>query len=332
MASYVAIPASDYDPESPVTTSLVSAMINNPTAIAEGASGAPRIQTAAYQDGSVTNAKMAANAVKRTQVETSTETVSTTATEPGQNFVLSSGGWAFYPEIQVSSNNIANWRAALLDTENASVASGVYAGRITLVSNGSAQTIYARFRYISSSPPFDIGDGSVPLFVWALVDNGTKDIESVQVSQAPPWAYNGPTDITPSFVDEHGVKWRSLWVPRSSAGNKDKLTRSLAALRFPPKSRDEGQYELIEIDHKMKNADIDLIPHPFIAARRNGKSVVLLDTLSDDLVSLLERHTSGENVNEILHAGLLSIDGEQIPGRTNPSGVIQSRFRWKLTR
>lgn len=45
--AWVTIAASDYDPDSPITTTLASAWSNNPTAIANGDSGAPSIQTAA---------------------------------------------------------------------------------------------------------------------------------------------------------------------------------------------------------------------------------------------------------------------------------------------
>ncbi len=43
MTAYTAIPDSDIDPESPVTTGLVAKLRNNPIAIAEGAGGAPKI-------------------------------------------------------------------------------------------------------------------------------------------------------------------------------------------------------------------------------------------------------------------------------------------------
>ena len=52
MATYRAIAASEVDADSPVTSTLVSALAENPTAIAEGAAGAPRIQASA-SSGSV---------------------------------------------------------------------------------------------------------------------------------------------------------------------------------------------------------------------------------------------------------------------------------------
>ena len=43
MAAWTTIPDSDVDPESPITTSLMVALRDNPIAIAEGASGAPAL-------------------------------------------------------------------------------------------------------------------------------------------------------------------------------------------------------------------------------------------------------------------------------------------------
>ena len=43
MAAWTTIPDSDLDPESPITTSLMQALRDNPVAITEGASGAPKV-------------------------------------------------------------------------------------------------------------------------------------------------------------------------------------------------------------------------------------------------------------------------------------------------
>jgi len=53
MATYRAIAASEVDADSPVTATLVSALAENPIAIAEGAAGAPRIKYLAGTVGSL---------------------------------------------------------------------------------------------------------------------------------------------------------------------------------------------------------------------------------------------------------------------------------------
>jgi len=50
MTTYSTIADSEIDPESPYTTGLATKMRNNPIAITEGSSGAPKIQTAAMAE------------------------------------------------------------------------------------------------------------------------------------------------------------------------------------------------------------------------------------------------------------------------------------------
>lgn len=47
MADFVTVTQTARDPDAPVTTNLINALYDNPIAIAEGASGAPRVQYAA---------------------------------------------------------------------------------------------------------------------------------------------------------------------------------------------------------------------------------------------------------------------------------------------
>lgn len=58
MTGYVTISNTAIDQDSPITVALVTALRDNPIAITEGASGAPKIQTAALQDGLITLAKL----------------------------------------------------------------------------------------------------------------------------------------------------------------------------------------------------------------------------------------------------------------------------------
>jgi len=53
MTTYTSIPNSDIDQDSPVTQPLMTALRDNPIAITEGASGAPRIVAAAIEGGDV---------------------------------------------------------------------------------------------------------------------------------------------------------------------------------------------------------------------------------------------------------------------------------------
>ena len=61
MAEFTAIPDANLEPDKPARSIDALALYYNPIAIAEGAADAPRIQTAAIQDGAVTTAKIATN-------------------------------------------------------------------------------------------------------------------------------------------------------------------------------------------------------------------------------------------------------------------------------
>ena len=59
MAEFTVIPDANLEPDKPARSIDALALRDNPIAIAEGAAGAPRIQTAAIQDGAVTAEKLA---------------------------------------------------------------------------------------------------------------------------------------------------------------------------------------------------------------------------------------------------------------------------------
>jgi hypothetical protein len=58
MATWTNIPGSNLDPGAPARSLDAKALRDNPIAIAEGASGAPRIQTGAIENSAVTNGKL----------------------------------------------------------------------------------------------------------------------------------------------------------------------------------------------------------------------------------------------------------------------------------
>jgi hypothetical protein len=59
MADWTSIPDATFDPNRPVLGSTHLAIVKNFEALAEGASGAPRVLTAAINDAAVTTAKIA---------------------------------------------------------------------------------------------------------------------------------------------------------------------------------------------------------------------------------------------------------------------------------
>ncbi len=61
MATYSAVSASEKDTDSPITTGLIDKLDQNPHAIAEGVSGAPKIANAAFSDNTIKSSKIQMN-------------------------------------------------------------------------------------------------------------------------------------------------------------------------------------------------------------------------------------------------------------------------------
>lgn len=292
MTTYTAITAGEIDVDSPITTGLMTKIRDNPIAITEGASGAPKIQTAA----------LAAGAVKQGNLSTTDEEDSTSTAAV---FTTSAGKYGFTP-IAKSTLLVPNdWVAlAALDTVLVALIAS-YQSFLTLSDGGSGFTLYGQITYVNSSPPFDLGDGDIPLFVWALV-NSAGLVESVQSSELPPWAYNGPTDIMPDRTDTaSGRKFKKIYDIDEESGL---LIESE-----------------IEITQELKNRDMPLIPHPFIT-KSSDQTVVLLDPVETGYLHDLKK--GGQSINELLHNDYIRLDNTPLT-RAAPQGVIPAGFKWK---
>lgn len=288
MTTYTAIPDSDIDPESPGTTTLFTRLRDNPIAITEGSTGAPKIQQAAIEN----------QAVNVSKLERTSGTVSV-ACSSGTYYtgVLAGGDFAFRVRTRWSSTTGLLYFEGYTDrSPNTSFASPQLQFNVN-----TATTAYGREYYVQTSPPYDLGDGEIGLFVFALIDNGTGRIEKTYAAPEAPWHNNGPTSIAVDYYDENKRGWR-----KSKGG-------------------------LIEITQEVKQADMPLIPHPFITDDLTGKTVVLLDPVADSTWGLFERHEEGDCISEMLHEGHLIVDNSGLV-RNGPPGVIAVSHKFKATR
>jgi len=115
MATYTYIDVNDLLPGEPVTSAKMLSFNDRAEAIAEGASGAPQIQTAAIANDAITTAKIANSAVDTAQIandavtsaklDLRTSTDSATVTGAGSATVQAPGNLVFMP--RVSGNVIA---------------------------------------------------------------------------------------------------------------------------------------------------------------------------------------------------------------------------------
>lgn len=313
MATYSAVSASEKDADSIVDVSLIDKLDQNPHAIAEGASGAPKIQSAALDSDIVTAAKIAANAVgqseiasgavHRSELDTSSGTVGSSSAT-GSLFTLPGGEYGFYP--QITTLNTSDRMTAQIASNNSTGSS--YGTRIFLVSNEDPdEGAWARQRYINSSPPIDMGDGNVPLFFFAKVDSFGRVIMSYS-ADVPPWLYNGPTNAAPDFVMKNGIKKKVI-------RNIDPVTKRVTK-------------ELVDFDSDLKNADMEIIPHPFMGDKNAG-TIILLDPPSTE--ELLDLHEAGEEIHKLIKDDYIRIDNKKL-NRCGPQGVMPVGFKWRLTR
>lgn len=169
-------------------------------------------------------------------------------------------------------------------------------------------TVESEWRYVEASGPFDIGDGDIPQFIYVLMKDGVPS--GVSACEIPPWAYNGPTDITPSRT--------------SKAGGILRKYKNIKRVN------DSGDIESIEveIDMERKNRDMNLIPHPFLIDDPLNSEVLILDPV--ETMKLLEYRENGVKTSELIFKGYLKLDNSPI-NRAFPEGVTPCRFKWKNT-
>jgi len=306
-----------------LTSTQMTQLDDNFDALAAGGSGAPSIQTAALAASAVTTvkinaqavtqAKIADAAVGQAQLITSSGNVSTSSTV-GVILTLPGGAYGFYPELKADS--ISTSAAATIggDKANPQLWGTTYTNYIVLTC-GTIGTAFARQRYVNACPPYDLGDGEIGQFIFALIDNGTGNIEATYSAPEAPWHHNGPTDIRAHHYDETGKGWR-------------KSEKKIIDWKGPTPILIDSEVSDIEVTQAIKQADMGLIPHPFIGNDLTGKTVVMLDPVADMTWHLAEMHRQGVPPCELLNAGYLKISNSHIK-RAGPPGVTVVSYTWR---
>ena len=155
MTVYTTITDATLTSGKPGTQAVFRALRDNAIAITEKAAGAPVLA----------NAYVTQAMLKTTTGELST-TTETIATLPG-------GEYGFWPQQRV--NNAANYIYLLATAANVfnspSLNSTTFTSRISFgMSVGTGgDASFVRQRYIQASPPYDLGDGEIPLFIFAII-------------------------------------------------------------------------------------------------------------------------------------------------------------------
>ena len=279
---------------------------------------------------------VAAASISQSKLKTTTETKTITPTPTTVNTTLAST-YTLGADFKQSLVAASQWN--VLQTSAVNYAGNPLAydigtsfvNHLIMSYNRTAETFSARYRYVQASPPYDLGDGEVPLFIFlAMKADGT--IGHASIAEDPPWAGNGPTDITPDLIDlRTGKKFKkrptgplfTLAEIRADAGKRAAHIASLKAARH------DEEFTLVEISNAMKNADMALIPHPMLGHSDDEPPMtrVLIDPTSKEAEELLFLSRDGEDVGKIIQ-DFWTIDNVDLP-RGKPPGIMAVRGRWK---
>jgi len=321
--AYIPIGNNEVDPDSPITTSLMVRLRDNPLEIINNGTNAPEIDGAAIEaqtvgttqiaplaitearqgDNSISQPKLQNSVVGQAECKTGQGSVTLANSAGTATLILPGGQYGFYPRIQ-KTTGVLPGQVYMFNANLSALESYIY------IDHGGVApgTTIINQRYFVASPPHDLGDGEIPYFCFVLLNNA-GDIVAAYNAPEPPWMYNGPTKTTPDFRDQDGKQWIRK---KTRAGSLES---------------GEITEQLIEVTADIKKADIDLIPHPFIGMDLTGLTPVLLDPIGTE--RLLDLHESGEDIAEILTGGHLLIDNTEEITRAKPNGVLVSRVRWK---
>lgn len=185
-----------------------------------------------------------------------------------------------------------------------------YAQKAFTWDNANSAAVGAQQRYVTSSPPFNLGEGDATGFIFMLMD-GNRLIGHY-AANVPPWAYNGPTDIRGKYCQVRKKKFQKIIKKRT-------LEEII----------DGAPIELIEreVTHEIKNADMGIIPHPF---DNTSHKIILLDPMCEKVGRLIDHQNNGggDEIVDAILKGQIYPDNDQL-NRKGPPGVMQARLIFK---
>ena len=307
MATYSAVTAGEKDADSPVNVSLIDKLDQNPHAIAEGASGAPKIQAAAIDTGVINQGHLNTG-----QGEVSTASGIIDATLPG-------GEYVFYPNVRASASGVySEYRIAEFaspDTVPTSYVANITFGKST----GGGGTAYANQRYINASPPHAIESVDYRDFIFLKLDNN-GDVIAGWMATDPPWFHNGPTKTSPNMTNMRDIKRRRRKIIPPELKQLEDKKEFIKRFKELP-TVEQG------ITTEFKNSDIAFLPQPFL---RETENIVIIEPSQSGVYNdLCDLFCEGESVLELIHDGYLKVDNTEINTNGRPPGVPMHRIKWK---
>lgn len=257
----------------------------------------------------------------------------------GQILTLPGGAYGFYPQLKTdAAATTALYATLVADVTVQTAASapfqigngvGGLQGTTLLAAinlannnqNAGTHAVTAQQQYIQASPPYNLGDGDVQGFFFALLERGTGTVLSTYAAPEAPWIYNGPTVVVPDLVDAEGRKFRWVTIRDVTLAQVQSGQSTLKQYLDC-----ETQAGWVQITQALYHADMNLVPHPFLSADPAQHVVVLLDPMHDLIGRLLAEQEEGADINSLIYDGHLKFDNEPL-ARTGPSCVMQVAIR-----
>lgn len=307
-------------------------------------------------DNAIGQSEMANSAIGQAELKTTTGEVSATyaagpATGSATSDTVAPGGeYGFIPLIraQYGSATLTSFTASFVGASKVSTSAGPFDSgyvatlRLTASLVGGSSGSYNAFaqqRYVTASPPWEPyrKNDAVPLFVFALIERTTARVISTYIAQDPPWGNNGPTVINPlgqlkRIAKDHINKFSNGFNDKSSARDAE-LMEFMEFMRDPENADFLKNGMRRKYTQDEKNADMALIPHPFLDYDASKHVVAVINPTDCVFTRGLDARLNwlGDSVAEIVHGDHLIIDYSPMPDIGTPPSVMAVSARWKLT-
>lgn len=304
----------------------------------------------------VVEAMLASASVSQGKLKTALNTINSagSGTDGGNQTILSGGQYCFGPTLTLGAGSGGDSASVIMgvavnssstqtelpleDSTSSAVRTKFNTTATTrgveytavMWNDAADDNITINVRYVQASPPYDLGEGEVPLFVFVQLDK-SGNVKQVWTAQDPPWANNGPTIIRPdlilapegSFTGGIPVRFEKNISLEDREAIRQPWNRAEALNRIK-----NAPYRAIPITHSLKNRDMPLIPHPFASRKLDDVTVML--PLSEVLNELSELESIGEGVGKLIAQGYIRLGNEPL-NRLSPPGVLAVTASWKLT-
>lgn len=267
--------------------------------IANGAVGTNQIGNFAVgsnqlSDNAVTQTKVNNAAIGQAELKTSIGSFSRSSSG---FLTLPGGAYGFMPALASTLNNF-NWSWGGLSPTNTYQ---LYYNALNGSTGSGSQ------RYITASPPYDLGDGEVQGFMYMLIEKSSGDVVVSWSADTAPWIYNGVNKATADFFKEDGTPM---------IRQKPKATLAQVRENRIPQAKD------VELTHAIKNKDMATIPHPFGDVNTATHKVILFDPMDHKVGRILAEQNAGnlDLVQDILKSRSFRINNNKL-ARCAPNGV-----------